>query len=118
MGIPVFGPSRAAAAIEGSKTFAKDVMAAAGVPDRGDASPSRSAPCVLKADGLAAGKGVVVCRTQAEVEAGLAELDGLEAPLVVEELLEGPEVSVFALCDGVAAHALAGRAGLQARRGR
>ena len=61
---------------------------------------------MLKADGLAAGKGVVVCPTQAEVEAGLAELDGLDGPLVVEELLEGPEVSVFALCDGVAAVAL------------
>ena len=105
MGIPVFGPSRAAAAIEGSKTFAKAVMAAAGVPTAATlAEPV--APCVLKADGLAAGKGVVVCRTEAEVEAGLAELDGLAGPLVVEELLEGPEVSVFALCDGVTAHAL------------
>ena len=64
------------------------------------------APCVLKADGLAAGKGVVVCRTQAEVEAGLAELDGLAGPLVVEELLDGPEISVFAICDGVNARAL------------
>jgi phosphoribosylamine--glycine ligase len=106
MGIPVFGPSRAAAAIEGSKSFAKDVMAAAGVPTAARlADPV--APCVLKADGLAAGKGVVVCTTQAEVEAGLAELEGFEGPLVVEELLDGPEVSVFALCDGVSARALA-----------
>ncbi len=105
MGIPVFGPSRAAAAIEGSKTFAKAVMTTAGVPTAATlAEPA--APCVLKADGLAAGKGVVVCRTEAEVEAGLAELDGLAGPLVVEELLEGPEVSVFALCDGVTALAL------------
>jgi len=105
MGVPVFGPSRAAAAIEGSKTFAKAVMAAAGVPTAAIlAEPV--APCVLKADGLAAGKGVVVCRTGAEVAAGLEELDGLAGPLVVEELLEGPEVSVFALCDGVTAHAL------------
>jgi phosphoribosylamine--glycine ligase len=105
MGIAVFGPSRGAAAIEGSKTFAKAVMAAAGVPMAATlAEPV--APCVLKADGLAAGKGVVVCATQAEVEAGLAELDGFDGPLVVEELLEGPEVSVFALCDGVGARAL------------
>ncbi len=105
MGIQVFGPSRAAAAIEGSKTFAKRVMAAAGVPTAATlAEPV--APCVLKADGLAAGKGVVVCRTEAEVAAGLVELGDLAGPLVVEELLEGPEVSVFALCDGVAAHAL------------
>jgi phosphoribosylamine---glycine ligase len=105
VGIPVFGPSRAAAAIEGSKTFAKDVMAAAGVPTAATlAAPI--APCVLKADGLAAGKGVVVCTTEAEVAAGLAELDGLVGPVVIEELLEGPEVSVFALCDGVSALAL------------
>jgi phosphoribosylamine--glycine ligase len=106
MGIPVFGPSRAAAAIEGSKSFAKDVMAAAGVPTAARlADPV--APCVLKADGLAAGKGVVVCTTQAEVAAGLAQLEGFEGPLVVEELLDGPEVSVFALCDGVSARSLA-----------
>jgi phosphoribosylamine--glycine ligase len=107
VGISVFGPSRAAAAIEGSKTFAKEVMVAAGVPTAATlAEPV--APCVLKADGLAAGKGVVVCTTQAEVDAGLAELDGFAGPLVVEELLEGPEVSVFALCDGVSALALSG----------
>ena len=105
VGIPVFGPSRAAAAIEGSKTFAKDVMAAAGVPTAA-ILPEPVAPCVLKADGLAAGKGVVVCTTEAEVQAGLAELRGLGGPLVIEELLTGPEVSVFALCDGVSALAL------------
>ena len=99
VGIPVFGPSRAAAAIEGSKTFAKAVMAAAGVPQAATL-PEAVAPCVLKADGLAAGKGVIVCTTQAEVEAGLAELEGFDGPLVIEELLEGPEVSVFAICDG------------------
>jgi phosphoribosylamine--glycine ligase len=105
MGILVFGPSRGAAAIEGSKTFAKAVMAAAAVPTAATL-PEPVAPCVLKADGLAAGKGVVVCTTQAEVDAGLAELEGFDGPLVVEELLEGPEVSVFALCDGVAVRAL------------
>ena len=101
-GISVFGPSRAAAAIEGSKTFAKDVMDAAGVPTAKTLAEA-TAPCVLKADGLAAGKGVVVCMTEAEVAAGLEELDGLAGPLVIEELMEGPEVSVFALCDGVSA---------------
>jgi phosphoribosylamine--glycine ligase len=105
VGVPVFGPSRGAAAIEGSKTFAKAVMQKTGVPTAATlAEPI--APCVLKADGPAAGKGVVVCRTEAEVAAGLAELDGLPGPLVIEELLEGPEVSVLALCDGVSAHAL------------
>ena len=104
-GISVFGPSRAAAAIEGSKTFAKDVMAAAGVPTAATlAAPV--APCVLKADGLAAGKGVVVCHTQAEVEAGLAELAAYDGQLVIEELLAGPEVSVFAICDGASCLAL------------
>ena len=104
-GISVFGPSKGAAAIEGSKTFAKDVMAAAGVPTAATlAEPI--APCVLKADGLAAGKGVVVCQTQAEVEAGLAELAALGGELVIEELLEGPEISVFALCDGTSCLAL------------
>jgi phosphoribosylamine--glycine ligase len=105
VGVPVFGPSRAAAAIEGSKTFAKAIMMTAGVPMAATlAEPV--APCVLKADGLAAGKGVVVCQTQADVEAGLAELDDLAGPVVVEELLDGPEISVFAICDGVMAHAL------------
>ena len=71
-------------------------MAAAGVPQAATLSEA-VAPCVLKADGLAAGKGVIVCTTQAEVEAGLAELEGFDGPLVIEELLEGPEVSVFAI---------------------
>ncbi len=105
VGIPVFGPSRSAAAIEGSKTFAKDVMAAAGVPTARTLVEA-VAPCVLKADGLAAGKGVVVCMTEAEVVAGLAHLEALAGPLVIEELLEGPEVSIFALCDGASALAL------------
>jgi phosphoribosylamine--glycine ligase len=98
-GIAVFGPSAAAARIEGSKQFAKDVMAAAGVPTAGTLSEPR-VPCVLKADGLAAGKGVFVCTTQAELEAGLDAVSALDGPMVIEELLAGPEVSVFALCDG------------------
>jgi phosphoribosylamine--glycine ligase len=60
-------------------------------------------PCVVKADGLAAGKGVYVCRTQAEVDEALRALRGLGGDVVVEELLEGPEVSLFAVCDGSSA---------------
>jgi len=105
-GIPVFGPSAAAARIEGSKRFAKEVMAAAGVPTAAVFTEPR-APCVLKADGLAAGKGVIVCRTDEELRAGLAVAEGFVGDILVEELLEGPEVSVFALCDGVDAVALA-----------
>ncbi len=98
-GIPVFGPSAGAAAIEGSKAFAKDVMQAAGVPTAATLAIARP-PCVVKADGLAAGKGVAVCRTQAELDAGLAAVSAFGGPLVIEELLEGPEVSLLALCDG------------------
>jgi phosphoribosylamine--glycine ligase len=98
-GIPVLGPSRAAAAIEGSKSFAKDVLTEAGVPTAARLPIARP-PSVVKADGLAAGKGVHVCRTQAEVDAALGALRELGGAVVVEELLEGPEVSLFALCDG------------------
>jgi phosphoribosylamine---glycine ligase len=98
-GIPVFGPSAAAARIEGSKLFAKAVMAAADVPTAA-VLPEPRAPCVLKADGLAAGKGVVVCRTDAELAAGLEVARGFESAVLVEELLEGPEVSFLAVCDG------------------
>ena len=104
-GIPVFGPSAEAARIEGSKRFAKDVMAAAGVPTAALLETPR-APCVLKADGLAAGKGVVVCRTEEELEQGLATVRAFGDEFVVEELLEGPEVSILAVCDGARALAL------------
>ena len=100
-GIAVFGPGAAAARIEGSKSFAKDVMDAAGVPTARPLSEAR-APCVVKADGLTAGKGVFVCRNSAEVDAALAAARRLSDSVVVEELLEGEEVSVFALTDGVA----------------
>jgi phosphoribosylamine---glycine ligase len=99
VGIPVFGPSAEAARIEGSKRFAKQVMAAAGVPTATLLGTPR-VPCVLKADGLAAGKGVLVCRTDAEVRAGLEVARGFDGATLVEELLEGPELSVFAVCDG------------------
>jgi phosphoribosylamine--glycine ligase len=104
-GVAVFGPSAAAARIEGSKAFAKDVMAAAGVPTARVLDVPR-APCVVKADGLAAGKGVAVCRTAAELEDGLSAVGAFGGDVVVEELLEGPEVSLFALCDGADAVAL------------
>jgi len=104
-GIQVLGPSRAAAQVEGSKAFAKEVMRAAGVPTAETMSVARP-PCVVKADGLAAGKGVFVCRTQEELEAALHALSMLAQPIVIEELLEGPEVSAFALCDGLNAIAL------------
>ncbi|MFN8223188.1 MAG: phosphoribosylamine--glycine ligase [Gaiellales bacterium] len=98
-GISVFGPGADAARIEGSKRFAKELMEAAGVPTARRLEVP-SVPCVLKADGLAAGKGVVLCRTDAEVEAGLEVVRGFGGDVVVEELLEGPEVSFFAVCDG------------------
>jgi phosphoribosylamine---glycine ligase len=105
-GISVFGPSAAAARIEGSKTFAKDVMAAAGVHAAERLAVARP-PCVVKVDGLAAGKGVFVCRTQEELDAGLREAAAHGDSLVIEELLEGEELSVFAVCDGREAVALA-----------
>ncbi len=101
-GIAVFGPNADAARIEGSKTFAKDVMGAARVPTAA-LLPLAQPPCVVKADGLAAGKGVWVCRDQAELDDALHEAEGLGQPFHAEELLRGGEVSVFALCDGTTA---------------
>ncbi len=104
-GIACFGPSREAARLEGSKAFAKEVMAAAGVPTADSRSCVHSeeveaaldafgAPYVVKDDGLAAGKGVVVTDDR---EAALAHAAGCQRVLV-EEYLDGPEVSLFALC--------------------
>jgi len=98
-GFPVFGPSADAARIEGSKSFAKEIMRAAGVPLAETLSVARP-PCVVKADGLAAGKGVFVCRTAEEVDDALRAVTALGGEFVIEELLEGEEVSVFALTDG------------------
>ncbi|QGV79747.1 phosphoribosylamine--glycine ligase [Streptomyces ficellus] len=106
-GIPCFGPSREAAVLEGSKAFAKDVMAAAGVPtarsyvctthDEIDAAlDAFGAPYVVKDDGLAAGKGVVVT---ADVEQARAHARSCDR-VVIEEYLDGPEVSLFAITDG------------------
>lgn len=108
LGIPVFGPTRAAARLESSKDFAKDVMTRAGVPTgRSDTFTDPTAarehidrsegPYVVKADGLAAGKGVLV--TDSKIDAGSWVDHWIEAgPVVVEEFLDGPEVSVFAVC--------------------
>jgi phosphoribosylamine--glycine ligase len=81
-------------------------MSAAGVPTAALLDTPR-APCVLKADGLAAGKGVVVCRTEAELAAGLELARAFDGPLLVEELLEGRELSLLAVCDGEDAVVLA-----------
>jgi phosphoribosylamine--glycine ligase len=105
-GVAVFGPSKAAAQIEGSKSFAKDVLEAAGVPTARRLAVARP-PCVVKADGLAAGKGVFVCRTQDELDAGLRAASALGGELLIEELLEGEEASLFVLTDGRLASALA-----------
>ncbi|MBO0837578.1 MAG: phosphoribosylamine--glycine ligase [Actinobacteria bacterium] len=102
-----FGPSQAAAAIEGSKSFAKQVMTAAGVPtaaartcqteaEASAALDEFGSPYVVKADGLAAGKGVVVTPDRAEALSHARAC----GTVVIEEYLEGPEVSVFALADG------------------
>jgi len=105
-GIAVFGPGREAARIEGSKRFAKELMRAAGVPTAQTMSVARP-PCVVKVDGLAGGKGVFVCPDQESLDAALREAARLGQPLVIEELLEGEEISLFALADGVNALPLA-----------
>jgi phosphoribosylamine--glycine ligase len=105
-GVAAFGPTRAAARIEGSKAFAKDVLESAGVPTAQRLAVARP-PCVVKVDGLAAGKGVFVCRTQEELDAGLRAASSLGGDLLIEELLEGEEVSLFAISDGERALALA-----------
>jgi len=110
-GIACFGPSREAAMLEGSKAFAKDVMAAAGVPTAGarvctnatelaQALDEFGAPHVVKDDGLAAGKGVVVTHERAEAMAHGEAIFAAGGHLVVEEFLDGPEVSLFCICDG------------------
>lgn len=111
-GIPVFGPSAEAARLEGSKAFAKDVMAAAGVPtaeprvastveEVAAALDAFGAPYVVKEDGLAAGKGVVVTDDRAvALEHGRACVEKEDGRVVVEEYLDGPEVSLFVLSDG------------------
>jgi phosphoribosylamine--glycine ligase len=105
-GVAAFGPTLAAARIEGSKTFAKDVLEAAEVPTARRLSVARP-PCVVKADGLAAGKGVFVCHSQEELDNALRGAARLGGDVLIEELLEGEEVSLFALTDGTRALPLA-----------
>ncbi|MGH3406914.1 MAG: phosphoribosylamine--glycine ligase, partial [Streptosporangiaceae bacterium] len=114
-GIDCFGPGRGAAMIEGSKSFAKQVMVAAGIPtaaartcqteaEAAAALDAFGAPYVVKADGLAAGKGVVVTDDRAAALRHAAQfVAGGGQTVVIEEFLDGPEVSVFALADGTAA---------------
>jgi phosphoribosylamine---glycine ligase len=102
LGVAVFGPSAGAAQIEGSKSFAKDVMRAAGVPTAETLSVART-PCVIKADGLAAGKGVFVCQSQDDLDSALRAAMAFGDAILIEELLEGEEVSLFAVCDGTRA---------------
>ena len=115
-GIAVFGPNAAAAQLEGSKGFTKDLCRANGIPTADYVRTERAAdaraaldrfsiPVVIKADGLAAGKGVTVAMSRAEAEAAIDAIG--DAPLVIEEFLEGEEASLFALVDGETALALA-----------
>jgi phosphoribosylamine--glycine ligase len=112
-GVPVLGPSAAAARLESSKAFAKEVLDAAGAPtaawarfDEPEAAlayvRASGAPIVVKADGLAAGKGVVVAETLAEAEEAVTRLLEPGASLVIEDVLRGEEASFFVLCDGTA----------------
>ena len=115
-GIAVFGPGRAAARLEASKSFAKEVCAAAGAPTAAHAHftaaqaardhvKAKGAPIVIKADGLAAGKGVIVAETEEQALAAIDEMFGgafgaAGAEVVIEEFMTGEEASFFVLCDG------------------
>lgn len=113
VGIPAFGPSAAAARLEGSKAYAKAFLDRHGIPtaawsEHTSADTAHAAiqgPCVVKADGLAAGKGVVVAGSAAEAHEAVELVFGgrfgvAGARLIIEERLSGPEVSILALCDG------------------
>jgi phosphoribosylamine--glycine ligase len=122
-GIKAFGPSRLAAQLEGSKGFTKDLCAEFGIPtgayrrfdnatDATAYARGQGAPIVVKADGLAAGKGVVVAKTLEEAEEAIASMfagtfGAAGAEVVIEEFLQGREISFFALCDGETALPLA-----------
>ncbi|MGA9319509.1 MAG: phosphoribosylamine--glycine ligase [Xanthobacteraceae bacterium] len=122
-GIKAFGPSRTAAQLEGSKGFTKDLCRSAGIPTAAyerfrAAEPAKAyirehgVPIVVKADGLAAGKGVVVAENVAQADAAIEMILGgglgaAGAELVIEEFLKGEEASFFALCDGETALPLA-----------
>jgi phosphoribosylamine---glycine ligase len=121
-GVSAFGPRAAAAQLEGSKALAKDLMKEAGVPTAShtllrsadealEHLPRAAYPAVLKADGLAAGKGVIICSSEAEarsaVEIFFTEQRFGQTTVVLEEFLEGEELSLLALCDGENVLALA-----------
>lgn len=116
-GLRVFGPRKNAAIIEGSKAFSKDLMKKYGIPTAKYESftdyeqakkylDSQEMPIVIKADGLALGKGVLICMTREEAEEGLKEImldkkfGSAGNAVVIEEFLQGPEVSVLSFCDG------------------
>jgi phosphoribosylamine--glycine ligase len=105
-GTAVFGPGREAAMLEGSKSFAKELMLAAGVPTAKDLSEP-AWPCVVKADGLAAGKGVFVCPDAESLSRALKEVEGFPGKPVFEELLVGEELSMLVLAAGEETLALA-----------
>ncbi len=116
-GVPVFGPSAKAAQLEGSKSFTKELCSAAGIPtaayERFESKAAALAglaafkpPYVIKADGLAAGKGVIIAESVADAEAALEDMFGggfgtAGASVIIEEFMTGEEVSFFALTDGV-----------------
>jgi phosphoribosylamine---glycine ligase len=122
-GVPAFGPSAAAAELEGSKAFAKELMSEAGVPTAAHVLlrsheeaiaeiAAATYPVVLKADGLAAGKGVIICASENEARAAVdvfftEQRFGANMSVVLEEFLEGEELSLLALCDGENVVALA-----------
>ena len=130
-GITVFGPSKEAAQLEGSKGFTKDLCAQAGIPTGayarfGDAAAAKAyvagqtLPIVVKADGLAAGKGVIIAETKDDAEAAIDACFGgafgaAGAEVVIEEFLRGEEASFFALVDGKTALPVADGPGSQAR---
>ncbi len=105
-GVSVFGPGSEAAMLEGSKSFAKELMLAAGVPTA-QRLPEPVAPCVVKADGLAAGKGVFVCPDEASLARALEEIKAFPGEPVYEELLVGEELSLLAIAAGEQILALA-----------
>lgn len=117
MGIPAFGPSANAAQLEGSKVFSKEFMKRHGIPTAAftvhrdlDSALARvdrkSGSCVIKADGLAAGKGVIVCRSPVEARQAIREVIGEKrfgdagSAIIIEDLLEGEEASILAISDG------------------
>ncbi|GHT81010.1 phosphoribosylamine--glycine ligase [Actinomycetota bacterium] len=117
--VAVFGPTKAATELEASKSFAKDIMTAAGVPTGGAVkcanmrelvaalnNADSSVPYVVKADGLAAGKGVIVTTKKSEAEAHASEVFHTGGFVILEEYLDGPEFSQFFICDGKTAIAL------------